>query len=254
MKAFSLFLASAASLISFAALVGWLKTVYFLRPFGVAPAALDRAWVPMSFESWYVVQNLVYFTCIVWLVVQTRRFALAIVALLYALIPLATHYAFLLYDRAWIRVWVDHQHTWLKLVPLILLAGVVFGHIRGNRLDWRWQHGRSGLVLLAVVVGSWGLSTAKHFGSYDAERILHRPEEVLPRVELSWKASPADVWEAGEPLFLLHEDREIVIVLEFTAGTGWQRRTPRTHTIARGELRHIAVTPRSAVQPGGQYF
>lgn len=254
MKAVVAALAAVASFASFAALVGWLKMVYFFRPFGVSPAALDPGWVGTSFESWYVVQNLVYFTWIVWLVVQTRRFTLALVAVVYSLIPLVTHYAFLHYDRAWVRWWVDHQHTWLKLVPLLLLAVVVASWVRGRPLDWRWRHGAAGLVLLGIVAGSWGLSAAKHFGSYDAERILHRPEELLPRVELSWKASPPAGWEAGRRLFLLHEDGQTVVVVEFTTGTGWERRAPRVHAIPRAELRHLVVSPRTAVQPGGQYL
>ncbi|MCH7779629.1 MAG: hypothetical protein IH848_02180 [Acidobacteria bacterium] len=254
MKAVAVALAAVASLASYAALIGWLKTVYFLRPFGLSPAALDSGWVESAFQSWYVVQNLVYFTWIVWLVVQTRRFTFALVAVVYSLIPLATHYAFLHYDRVWVRWWVDHQHTWLKLVPLLLLALVVVGRIRGGGLQWRWRHGAAGLVLLGMVTGSWGLSAAKHFGSYDAERILHRPDELLPRVELTWKESPPARWEAGGDLFLLHEDRLTLVVVEFTAGTGWERRMPRVHTIGRGELRHVVVSPRTAVQPGGQYL
>jgi len=254
LKAVAVALAAVASLASYVALVGWLKTVYFLRPFGLSPAALGPGWPESLFESWYVVQNLVYFTWIVWLVVQTRRFTLALVAVVYALIPLATHYAFLHYDRAWVRWWVDHQHTWLKLVPLLLLAVMVAGWIRGRPLEWRWRHGAAGLVVLGIVAGSWGLSAAKHFGSYDAERILHRPEELLPRVELSWKGLPPAGWEAGRHLFLLHGDSQTVVVVEFTTGTGWERRTPRVHTIGRGELRHVIVSPRTTVQPGGQYL
>ena len=254
MKALSVALGAVASCLLFTALVGWLKTVYFLRPFGISPAALDLPWVSSVLGSWYVVQNLVYFTWIVWLVVQTRRFALAVVAVAYSLIPLATHYAFLLYDRAWVRWYVDHQHTWLKLVPLVLLAGVVAGRIRGSRLDWRWRHGAAGLVLFAIVAGSWGLSAAKHFGSYDAERILHRPQQTLPRVELTWKGVPPTSWEAGGVLFLLHEDGQNVVVVEFIAGAGWERRTPRVHTVRRDELRHLVVSPRTSVQPGGQYL
>jgi hypothetical protein len=247
-------LAAAASLASYVVLVGWLKTVYFLRPFGLSPAALGPGWVALPLESWYVVQNLVYFTCMVWLVVQTRRFTLALVAGVYALIPLVTHYAFLHYDRAWVRWWVDHQHTWLKLVPLLLLAVGVAGWMRGRPLEWRWRHGVAGLALLGIVAGSWGLSAAKHFGSYDAERILHRPEELLPRVELSWKGSPPAGWETDRRLFLLHGDSQKVVVVEFIIGTGWERRTPRVTTIDLGELRHVVLLPRIAVQPGGQYL
>ena len=253
MKALSVALGVIASLLSFAALLGWLKTVYFLRPFGISPATLDLGWGAAALESWYVIQNLIYFTWIIWLVVQTRRFALALVALVYSLIPLATHYAFLLYDRAWVRWWVDHQHAWLKLVPLALLAGVVLGRIRGNRLEPRWRHGPVGLVLLGIVAGSWGLSAAKHFGSYDAERILHRPQELLPRVELAWRGSPPQGWDAAEPLFLFSEDGQIVVVVEFR-GRGWERRTPRVRQILRSDLRQVVVSPQSEVQPGGQYF
>ncbi len=91
MKAVAVALAAVASLASYVALVGWLKTVYFLRPFGLSPAALGPGWVESAFQSWYVVQNLVYFTWIIWLVVQTRRFTFALVAVVYSLIPLATH-------------------------------------------------------------------------------------------------------------------------------------------------------------------
>jgi hypothetical protein len=137
---------------------------------------------------------------------------------------------------------------------LALLAGVLFGRIRGSRLDLRWRHGPAGLVLLGIVAGSWGLSAAKHFGSYDAERILHRPQELLPRVELTWKGVPPASWEAGGVFFLLHEDEQNVVVVEFISGAGWERHTPRVHTVSRGELRHIVVSPRSSIQPGGQYL
>jgi len=254
LRTLSVAFAAVASLISFATLVGWLKTVYFLKPFGISPAALSGVWITAPLESWYVVQNLVYFTAIVWLVVQTRRLALALVALAYALIPLATHYAFLLYDRALVRAWVDHQHTWLKLIPLLLLAGVVVGRIRGHRLDCRWRHGRAGLVLLGLVSASWGLSAAKHFGSYDAERILHRPDELLARVELAWKGPPPAGWMDTTTLFLLHEDAETVVVVEFAAAKAWQRRSPRVRSIARGELRQLVISPPGGVQPGGPYL
>jgi len=244
---------AAASFVAFAALVGWLKTVYFFRPFGVSPAALEFGWVSASLASWYVVQNTVYFGAVVWLVVQTRRFALAMVALVYALIPLASHYGFLFYDHAGVRFWVDHQHTWLKLVPVVLLAGLVLGRLRGSRPDWRWRHGRRGRVLFAIVIGSWGLSAAKHFGSYDAERILHLPEELLPRVELSWKGPPPGDWSEA-PLYLLHEDTNRVVVVEFRAGERWKRRTPRVRSIPHPELRQVVVSPPGGVQPGGQFL
>ena len=254
MKALALVFAGGASLISFAALLGWIKTVYFLKPFGLSTAALDQSWASAALASWYVVQNVVYFAAILWLALQTRRVWLSLVALVYALIPLTTHYAFLGYERAWIRGWVDHQHTWLKLIPTLLLVGVVVNRVRGRTVDWRWRHGAAGLALAGLVVGSWGLSAAKHFGSYDAERILHRPEELLPRVELSWKDPPPDSWDAGKPVFLLHEDSRVVVAVEFRSGTGWARRTPRIHTISRSELRQVVVAPRVTVQPGGQYL
>jgi hypothetical protein len=246
-------LAAAASLVSFVALLGRLKTVYYFRSFGISAAEFDWTWSSALFESWYVAQNLVYFTAIVWCVVQTRRFSLALLALFYALIPLSTHYAFLAYDRAWVRFWVDHQHTWLKWIPLALLATVVFRQLRGARLDFRWRHGWAGLALLAVVAGSWGLSAAKHLGSYDAERVLRGDQGLLPAVELTWKEQPPQP-PGPATLFLLHETAETVIVVEFSAGPRWERRIPRVRLIPRSELRQLVISPPGGVQPGGQYL
>ena len=236
--------------VPYAALLGWLKTLYFLKPFGVSPALTLTGPGAALFESWYVVQNLVYFALIVWLVVQTRRFVLAIVAALYALVPLATHYAFLLYPNSVVRWCVDHQHAWLKLVPLVLLSAVVLAAARGRRVDPRWRHGATGWVLFGIVVGSWGLSAAKHLGSYDAERVLHRPVELLPGVELAWKGTPRNV-EAGRLLF---SDARTVVVAVFPEVPPWNRGLPVVHMIPRDELALVSVSPATNVQPGGQYF
>ncbi len=106
--------------------------------------------------------------------------------------------------------------------------------------------------MLAVVAASWGVSAAKHFGSYDAERVLHRPEELLARVEVAWSSPPPAGW-TDAPLFLLHADERNVIVVAF-AGSGWERRRPGVRSIRRDELREFVVTPASEVQPGGQYL
>lgn len=242
--------AGSAIFVGFAVLLGWLKTLYFLKPFGLSPAATGFEYL---LESWYVLQNLAYFAAILWLVIQTRRLVLAVVALVYAMIPLATHYLFLLYDRGWARIWIDHQHTWLKGIPAVLLAGLIIARVRGVRVDRCWRHGRAGWALLALVVGSWGVSAAKHFGSYDAERILHRPDELLPRVALAWKGSPPAGWGPG-PRHLLLERPGTVVVVELAEGPRWRRRTPLTRSIPRSEIRQLEVSPPRGVQPGGQWY
>ena len=254
MKSVAAALVAVAAFAAYAALVGWLKTLYFLRPFGLSPSVIQSGRSDVLFESWYVLQNLTYFALIVWLALQTRRRFFVAVAVAYALIPTATHYAFLLYEHRLVRVVVDHQHSWLKIVPFALLAITVFHGLRGRRIDWRWRYGTSGLVLMVLLVGSWGISAAKHFGSYDAERILHRPTERLPRVSLTWRDPPPPDWVDGEPLFLLHLDPARVVAVEFDQTPPWLRHRPVVHTMDRTDLRHFAVLSQTAVQPGGQYF
>lgn len=240
--------------LAYAALLGWLKTLYYLEPFSLSPASTLEGWPGALFESWYVVQNVVYFALIVWLVVQTRCLCLALVAGAYALLPLATHYAFLGYSNRAIRWWVDHQHTWLKLVPFVLIAIVLVAAIRRRGIDPRWRHGAAGGVLFGIVVGSWGLSAAKHFGSYDAERVLHRPRELLARIELTWKDPSADVVAGGDDLLLLFSGPRSIVVAAFRQAPAWTRGRPVVHTISLDALERVAVFPATAVQPGGQYF
>ena len=254
MKLIAAALVVVPSFVAYAALVGWLKTLYFLRSFGLSPAIVNTGRTDVLFESWYVLQNLAYFMLIVWIAVQTRRRLFVVAAAVYAVIPIATHYSFLLYDRRLVRVLIDHQHTWLKLAPIVLLATAGIGVLRGRRIDWRWRFGAPGLVLMGLLAGSWGISAAKHFGSYDAERVLHRPSELLPRVGLTWRVSAPPDWVPGERCFLLHADTGVVVVLEFDDGSPWARHRPTVHTIRRADLRHLVVSPDSTIQPGDQYF
>lgn len=222
-------------------LLGRLKLVYYYDCFGIDWASLGVGTGDLLFESWFPAQQLLFAALIGWLAVKSRSLPVRFVALLYALIPIAAHYAFLAPPHAAWRFLIEYRHLLLKLVPFATLLALCAIPRYRRRLADRdpLPHPAIGGLALIVLI-SWGISTAKHSGAYDANRVVRDPG-LLPRVTIE-----------GQPdVYLLHATPRSLIVWD-GAGPG-----------ADGELRTLEI-PREAgrierrkafhVQPGRQYL
>jgi len=119
-----------------------------------------------------------------------------------------------------------------------------------------WPYGRALAALALIVWFSWGVSSAKHFGAYDANRVLLDPERYLSQVRLELRPGSTlpDAPGPADRLYLLAADAERLVV--------WD---PRGFDFARGGELRLLVVPRDevrwfearrpvGVQPGRQYL
>lgn len=168
--------------------LGFLKSLYYFHAFGV-DALVTLSPQGYLFESWFVVENLVFFVVLAWWLAVAPRQPLILwaVAVLYVLVPILSQYAF---GVDWpVAQWLIHyRHTLLKFVPLgLVLVGSWWAARRKDSVSikrWKdvvWPHGPLGMVLFWVVCAAWGISAAKHFGSFDASRALQNPSSHLAR-------------------------------------------------------------------------
>ena len=163
--------------------LGWLKSLYYFKAFGIGTGLVDLSWRDLMLESWFVLQNVLFFVVLWWVVLKTRLVWAGFVGLLHALIPIAAHYAFALPGWPAADWLIDYRHTLLKLIPFAVLAVVWWAH-RERRPALRelsWPHGSAALALFAVVTLAWAVSTAKHAGSFDPARAMRPPEKLSSR-------------------------------------------------------------------------
>ena len=220
---------------AYAYLVGRLKALYFAKSLGVPLESFAPTAVDLLFESWYVLQNAAYFALVVWLAWRLRTIVWILVAALYGLIPLAAHYTL-----------AEYPHTLMKFAPPLLILIAWWRHPQERAHWWRSDStgGRAGAALCLLLVASWGISAAKHFGSYDARRILADPDRWLQPISLEWRESPSDSLSGS---FLLGAGEGRLLLLD-------PGPPPRVVRPDAGKIRSWSVEAPRERQPGRQYF
>lgn len=237
--------------------LGRLKLLYYYRTFGVDPGGLELTFQDYLFESWFTAQNVLFFLVLWWVVAKTRSLWLASVGIAYSLIPIASHYAFE-FGQGWpSSLLIDYRHTLLKLVPFAVLAGVwLFRPSQRPALrELTWRLPRAGRVLFALVTLAWAISSAKHFGSFDANRAIRDPERFLVRVQLGPGVDPSiRETSARDDLYLLHSNRLQLVLWDrtgFRYGTSSQI---RTLVVPRSAVDWVESRKRFEIQPGSQFL
>lgn len=229
-------------------LSGWLKTLYYFTAFGVDLGLLELGTGDYLRESWFVLQNLAFFLLMWWVALRSRsRFILG-VAGLYSLLPIAAHYAFA-FDGSWADALIRYRHTLLKLVPFAVLV-LAWLLLRGRRQALRslaWPYGRAATLLWGLVIVSWTISAAKHFGSFDAQRALRDPDRFLSRVRVEPAPRPAGDW-----YLLASGSAEVVLWRRPESGES----TDSVHVtiLRRSDLEVLELQRRRQIQPGNQFF
>ena len=173
--------------------LGWLKTLYYFDAFGIGLSSLELPVQAYLFESWFVLQNVFFFVLLFWFVVKTGRWWAIVLGVFYFFLPIASHYAFLA-DRQWFAEWLIHyRHTLLKFVPFGVYAATWLFDKRSfqSLKSLSWPHSKAALSLFVIFILAWAISTAKHFGSFDANRVLRSPQQYLSRVKLHPESSIA---------------------------------------------------------------
>jgi hypothetical protein len=152
---------------------------------------------------------------------------------------------------AWL---IRYRHTLLKLLPFAVLGITWIAH-RERRPALRhlaWPHGAAGLTLFVVVILAWSLSTAKHFGSYDAQRALLWPDRHLMRVRVLPRGG-APVPD-GDPLYLLHASETSLTLWDAAGHVYGSGRALRVLVLPRARFDWVESLRRPELQPGGQYL
>jgi hypothetical protein len=234
--------ATVITAVAYTYLLGRLKLLYYYDCFGIDWASLGVGPADLFFESWFPLQQLLFAGLIGWLAIKSRSVAVSIVALLYALLPIGAHYAFLAPPNAAWSFLIDYRHSLLKMIPFLILAVLCLLPEYRRRLARRSPSTHAAVRWVALIVLlSWGISTAKHSGSYDANRVVRDPS-LLPRVTIE-----------GQPYsYLLHAGPRTLIL--------WDGQSPsedgelRTLEIPRDSQTRIERRKSFHVQPGGQYL
>jgi len=83
-----------------------------------------------------------------------------------------------------------------------------------NRREWKkrdqfwqlaWPYTKLWAVVYVLVILAWSVSAAKHFGNYDAKRVLSDPAKYLSRVKLHYSsnAPPPCLANSTDRLFMM---------------------------------------------------
>jgi len=130
LSALTLFTALAYSL-------GWIKTSYYFQTFGIGLSSLGFSPQDYLFESWFVLENLVFFLLLSWTVILSRRWWAYAVGVFYLVLPYLSDLAFQYWDRTLAKFLVEHRHSLLKFVPFLLLRSLLlcFGMEESSRME-----------------------------------------------------------------------------------------------------------------------
>jgi len=238
--------------------LGWLKTVYYFRAFGIELSMLSMSAGDYLLASWFVVQNVLFFLLLWWVVLKTRLRWAAGIGFAYALIPIASHYAFAMHDSPGVGWLIHYRHTLLKLIPFVVLLVIWFAHprLRDPLKNLRWPHARPGLLLFGLITLSWALSTAKHFGSFDANRTMLLTDQHLSRVKI--RAAPGDSGPGfayeSEALYLLHATDDTLILWDRSGYRYGISPGIRILFVPRTRLQWVEAEKLFQLQPGSQYL
>ncbi|MGD9894789.1 MAG: hypothetical protein AB7Q29_06665 [Vicinamibacterales bacterium] len=246
-----------SGLTSFTALayvLGWLKSYYFYRTLGVGLDVAGLSTQDYLFESWFVLENVAFFALLWWVVLAAPTWWAWTLGIAYSLLPIAAQYAFA--QPSWLvsALLIASRHTLLKAVPFVFLAVRYFSGSRATRTALRtvsWPHGQGALALCLTIAVAWAISTAKHFGSYDALQHLQAPEQYMSFVVVQPTADLAG-WDSARSLYLLRKSETNYVLLDLS-------RLAVTHQIGVvivpvGSVRFIEGAVRRQIQLGNQWF
>jgi len=247
------FLAFVLLLAPFAYLLGRLKTFYYFHAFGVGLDLVQMSATDHAVESWFVLQNLLFFALMLWVAIRSRLAWVWCVALFHGLIPIAAHYAFVFEGRAPADWLIQYRHTLLKGIPFLVLLIVWWSYprLRASLREIRWPYGLATGMLLGLVLTSWAISTAKHFGSFDAQMALRWPERHLTQVRID-----AELGAPGSDaeLYLLHANPETLVIWDRTDYVDPATHDVRFLLVPRDGVTWIEGRRTFQVQPGSQFL
>jgi hypothetical protein len=246
-----------SALTSFAAVayaLGWLKSFYFYRAFGVNLDLAGLSTQDYLFESWFVLENVVFFLILWWVVLKAPTWWAICLGGAYSLIPIAAHYAFARPEWTGAAALISSRHTLLKFVPFALLAFRYFcggRTVRASLQTATWPYGQAALGLCLAIAVAWAVSTAKHFGSFDALQYMAAPDEYFSSVRVR---AGADLqgWDESQTFYFLRKTDSNYLLLDL-------RRLRDEHRIGLvvlplDHLRVLKGFVRHQVQPGNRWF
>jgi hypothetical protein len=256
-------LSSLGVLTAVAYALGYLQAFYYFDTFGIPLASVEMSTQDYLLNSWFVIENVLFFLILAWITVKNPRWWSVLVSMVYFLIPIAAHYAFFVHGWWAAGFLIEYRHTVLKFVPFLLLAGMIVAdwmhgsHRLGAKLDLSWPYGRVMFILFIIVVGAWSVSMAKHFGSFDANFELLYPERLLPKVRLQpipGVSGPDDIW-TSDRLYLIHATQTQLFVWNSTGfGFDQANQSIRIYVIKRDKLQWFETMKVFEIQRGGLIF
>jgi hypothetical protein len=235
-----------------------LKTVYYFKAFGIGVGVLDLSGGDYLLESWFVVQNVLFFVLLWWIALRTRLRWVGAVGACYSLIPIASHYAFAFHDSPLASFLIQYRHTLLKLIPFGVL--VVVWSLHPQRREplktLRWTRGPGAAALCALITLAWAVSTSKHCGSFDANLALSRTADHLAKVRIrSSVGTDAERFPGDDAeLYLLYAGETTLVVWDRSNFRYGSSTEIRTWILDRSSVDWIEVTAAFDVQPGRQFL
>jgi hypothetical protein len=247
-------LSALTSVAAVAYALGWLKSYYFFRTLGVNLDLASLSPQDYLFESWFVVENVIFFVILWWVVLKAPRRSWVGLGLLYSLIPIAAHYAFAFKGWAPAAALIATRHTLLKFIPFALLAfRYYFGgrEVRAALKTTVWPYGQAALGLFLAVVLAWSVSAAKHFGSFDALVCLASPDQYFSAVRVK---AGADLpgWDETRKLHFLRRTDANYLLLDLS--TFRDQGDIGLVVLPVGHVLSIESTFRTQVQMGNRWF
>jgi len=256
-------LSAVGVLTAVAYVLGWLQAFYYFDSFGIRLASVEMSPQDYLLNSWFVLENVVFFVILLWIIGKTPRWWSFMIGGVYSLIPIGAHYAFFFPDSRVANFLIEYRHTLLKFIPFAMLAAVtLFDWLRGTRalgaaIDLSWPHGKAMFVLFVIIVAAWSVSVAKHFGSFDANLELRYPDRMLARVQLRKAAEIVDSQVVSPPpvLYLIHATPTQLFIWNSTGFTfGKPDQHVTMYVIARDEVKWFDTTKTFVVQRGSFVF
>jgi len=237
--------------------LGWLQYFYYFDTFGIRMAAVELTVQDYLLNSWFVVENVVFFLILSWVVIKMPRWWSIIVGVAYFLIPIGAHYAFFAPGWWGADFLIEYRHTLLKFIPFALLAAVLLRDWRrgagpsGLLVDLSWPHGKGMFVVFVIVVSAWSVSMAKHFGSFDANLELRYPDRMLSKVRLH-PAADVDLGDLtqSEALYLVHATPTQLFVWKADGFVFGEHHQVKIYVIKRDKLQWFDTTKGFQIQRG----
>jgi hypothetical protein len=248
-----------ALLTAWAYLIGWLKTYSYFQTFGIGLSSLDIAVQTYLFESWYVVENVFFFSLFLWIVVVAKRKWVWPIAALYMLIPYLGQWSYSHINWGVASWLIGHESTVLKFVPFALALVVIVIHpdARTRFRELSWPRTRLFSGLFAVVVFAWSVSAAKHLGASDGNSVLLDPPGHLSHVKLhiSESAPQLKSLETRQNLYMVYASPQRFFVWDVT---GFEFGKPGQKInildLPRGEVEWVEASKQVQTAPGSFLF